>query len=124
MANAAPFTAFLTRFAFLAWIPIIASFLLTLAGFPFLFSQGLVCLSHPLSFPLFLAYLGLTAFPAAIFLIKGFLNKRFSIEFETQRKETLVSFWIWLVLMLWAWITILQLHMVPLPAWNPFLVCS
>jgi hypothetical protein len=116
-------TPVMTGLAFLAWIPILLSlfmvfFLLSL------FLNGSFCLDSWFPIPLFVAYLCLTAFPLVSFLASWLHTKRFSIGFETKRKEIAMAFLIWTILVSWLlgfyWLN----HQFPLPGFDSLFACS
>ena len=87
--------------AVLAWFPVLLSLALLIVFLPFLLLNGYICLRGWLPIPLFVAYVCLLGFPFFAFLVSWWHTKKFSIGFETNRKEILLAFLIWLVLMLW-----------------------
>ncbi|MBU0635846.1 hypothetical protein KKE06_02360 [Candidatus Micrarchaeota archaeon] len=114
------------RFGFLAqltWIPIVLSVLMVVVFVPVVLWNGVLCLDSFIDVPLFVAYVGLFAFPLVAFLANWWANKRFSVEFETKHKEILVSFWIWTVLAVWLLLSFWISSLVPLPGFDVYFVC-
>ncbi len=109
--------------AILAWIPILLSLVLLLGFLPFVLLNGVVCLRSWLPIPLFVAYVCLWGFPLFSFLAGWWHTKKFSIGFETKRKEILLAFLIWSVLMLWMLGSFLVNQQVPFPGFDSLLAC-
>lgn len=108
----------------IAWIPVFFSTGLLLVFVPFLLMSQRICLHTLISIPLFLAYLGLFAFPLVVFGANVLATKQISIRFETERRQVWLSFWMWTVLMLCVVGLSLAAGRNPLPGFDSLLSCT
>ena len=116
-----------SRFRFLlqlAWIPVILSFLMVVVFVPFVLWTGVLCLDAAIDVPLFVAYVGLFAFPLVAFLAHLGVKKRFSVEFETKHREILLAFWIWTIIVIWLLVSFFISNLVPLPGAETYFACA